>query len=65
VRPFTASAKVPVGASVTGPSTVNDTVAVPEVPLGTLASAVSDVLKLRFAEVGNGPVANTDELEQL
>ena len=38
--------------------------AVPDVPLGVLALAVSDVLKLRFAEVGNGPVAETDELEQ-
>jgi len=44
--------------------TVRELVDVLDVPLGVLAFPVSVVLKLRFAETGNGPAAETDELEQ-
>lgn len=43
---------------------VKEPVAVPDAPLGVLALAVSDVLKLRFAALGNGPVPETDDVEQ-
>ena len=46
-------------------STFRDAVAVGELPPGVLAFAVSDVLKLKLAASGNGPVAETPDVEQL